>query len=129
MARLLDELSSSTDCLARLVLAEDGALRLSRVIVIERGEGGCILKPGEIATVRPERSPLTPSLPLLVTLDDLTTAGAEAYMPFLQWLLQHGDPNYLFGTGCAQADKWVRMWVSRHVVASCCSLLSYPQTA
>lgn len=93
MARLLDEVSSSTHCLARLVLAEDGAVRLSRVIVIERGEGGCILKPGEIATVRPERSPLTLSLSPLVTLDDLTRAGAEAYIPVLERLLQHREPR------------------------------------
>jgi len=91
-ARTSNEDSPYENCLARLQLIEAGVTRLSRIILIEQGEGQCTIEPNEAATLRPGLEPLTIQLMPMLTLQQIEEAEAEAYRPILTKLLKHEDP-------------------------------------
>jgi len=90
-ARALDAESDCRHCLARLRLFEDERCRLSRILLVEDGQGRCVLDPEETVTLRPKEGHLQIHLDPLVTLEQLAAAGAEAYLPILERLLGHDD--------------------------------------
>ena len=92
-ARALGEESSYRDCLARLRLFEEDTCRLSRFVLIERGQGRCALDPEEVRSLRPDQQHLVVKLEPLFTAEQLDDAGVEAYMPILTRLLKHDDPG------------------------------------
>ena len=92
-ARALGQDPPCKDCLARLHLMEGETPRLSRVIIVEQGEGQCVLEPEEVQAARPQLGDLTVRLEPLVTSAQLSAAGSEAYMPILERLLEHDDPQ------------------------------------
>ena len=80
------------DCLARLELMEGDRCRLSRVILVEKGQGECALGPDQTRAVRPDRTDMAVKLAPLVTLEQLGEAGGEAYVPILERYLRHDEP-------------------------------------
>lgn len=97
-ARILDEDSPYKECLARLGLFERDTCRWSRVILIDNGEGEYVLEPEDVRGLRLQRGHLALKLEPLVTLDQLASAGSEAYMPILSRLTKHEAPMIRRGT-------------------------------
>lgn len=91
--RSLGDDSPYKNCLARLELFEGDLCRCSRIILIDKGEGECVLEPEEARGVRPQHENLAMKLVPIVTLDQLASAGSEAYMPILGKLLRHEEPK------------------------------------
>jgi hypothetical protein len=91
--RSLAEDSSQKECLARLNFMEQGHCRLSMVVLIEDGQGRCIVQPDEVRKLRLEQESLSLRVELIDTIAKLAEAGAEAYVPILEKLLRHEDPN------------------------------------
>ena len=92
-ARALDEASPYKNCLARLELFERDNCRWSRIILIGKGEGQCVLEPEDVRGLRLQRGHLAMKLEPLVTLNQLASAGSEAYIPILSRLSKHEDPR------------------------------------
>jgi len=92
-ARPIGEDSPYEDCLARLKILEGEACRLSQIILIEQGEGQCLLEPEQVRLLQPESKGLTIRLEPFVTLEQLAAAGSEAYVPILERLLKHDAPQ------------------------------------
>jgi len=92
-ARSLGDDSPYKNCLARLELFEGVLCRCSRIILIDKGEGECVLEPEEARGVRPQQENLAMKLVPIVTLDQLASAGSDAYMPILGKLLRHEEPK------------------------------------
>lgn len=92
-ARSLGDDSPYKNCLARLELFEGDLCRSSRIILIDKGESECILEPEEARGVRPQQENLVMKLVPIVTLDQLASAGSDAYMPILGKLLRHEEPK------------------------------------
>lgn len=92
-ARSLGDDSPYKNCLARLELFEGDLCRCSRIILIDKGEGECVLEPEEARGVRPQQENLAMKLVPIVTLDQLASAGSDVYMPILGKLLRHKEPK------------------------------------
>jgi len=92
-ARSLGDDSPYKNCLARLELFEGDLCRCSRIILIDKGEGECVLEPEEARGVRPQQENLAMKLVPIITLDQLASAGSDAYMPILGNLLRHEEPK------------------------------------
>ena len=60
-------------------------------MLIDKGQGQCILEPDEALAIPLEDRPPTMRFTPLVTLADLETVGAEAYRPILARLLRDAD--------------------------------------
>ena len=91
--RSLAEGPSQKECLARLNFLEQGHCRLSMVVLIEDGQGRCIVKPDEVRKLKLDKESLSLRVELVDTIAKLAEAGAEAYIPILEKLLRHEDPN------------------------------------
>lgn len=80
-------------CPGKLEFLEGQICRYFRVVLIEKGQGQCLLEPDEAIAIplgdRPPEMRFTP----LVTLADLETVGAEAYRPILARLLREAEPS------------------------------------
>ena len=92
-AQSLKEGSPYKNCLARLELFEEDSCRWSRVVLIDKGQGQCVLEPKDARGLRPQQGNLTIKLTPIVTLKQLALAGDEAYMPILSKLVRHDEPK------------------------------------
>lgn len=92
IARPLEEDSPYKNCLARLQLFERESCRWSRVVLVDNGEGQCVIEPADTRELRLQQGRLAMKLEPLVTLDQLASAGSEAYMPILNRISKHTDP-------------------------------------
>ena len=92
-ARPLQKDSPYDNCLARLKVLEKDVCRWSQVILIDKGEGKCMLGPEQTHRLRPKQAHLTLRLEPIVTLEQLAAAGTQAYMPILKRLLKHKEPK------------------------------------
>jgi len=91
--RALGNGSPYADCLAQVKLLEAEACRFSRVILVEGGQGQCTIEPQQLAAARPEAAALTARVQPLLTVAQLAEAGVDAYLPVLEKLLGHTDPE------------------------------------
>jgi hypothetical protein len=89
----LAEDSSQKECLARVNFLEQDRCQLSMVVLIEDGRGRCIVQPDEVRKLRLDQESLSLRVELVDTIAKLAEAGAEAYVPILERLLRHEDPN------------------------------------
>lgn len=92
-ARSAQEDSPYENCLARLKLLEQDNCRWSQIILIEKGEGKCVLEPQVTRGLRPKEKHLALKLEPIVTSEQLAAAGSQAYRPILSKLLKHKDPK------------------------------------
>jgi len=83
--------SPYANCLARLKVLEKDVCQWTEVILIDKGEGKCVLEPEQTRRLRPKQAHLTLRLEPIVTLEQLAAAGTQAYMPILKRLLKHED--------------------------------------
>lgn len=97
-ARSLEEDSSCKECLARLELYEGESCLCSRVVLVEKGQAQCIFEPEEVRGLKPRQGHLILKLIPMVTLDQLASAGSEAYMPILSRLLKHKEAKIRWNT-------------------------------
>ena len=97
-ARPQEKGSPYENCLARLELCEDGNCVWSQVILVDKGEGQCVLEPDDTRRLRPQQKHLPIRLQPLVSLEQLASAGSSAFMPILRKLLKHKDPEIRYGT-------------------------------
>jgi len=91
--RSLAEDSSQKECLARVNFLEQDSCRLSMVVLIENGQGRCIVQPDEVRKLRLDQESLSLRVELIDTIAKLAESGSEAYIPILERLLRHEDPN------------------------------------
>jgi len=94
----LEKDSPYNDCLAKLAFYEGGVCKLSRVVLVDNGEGRCILDPPEVCTLRPDKEQLKLKLSPIKTLEEFANAGSEAYLPILKKLLRHNHSKIRRGT-------------------------------
>jgi hypothetical protein len=91
--RSLAEDSSQKECLARVNFLEQDRCRLSMVVLIEDGQGRCIVQSDEVRKLKLDKESLSLRVELVDTIAKLAEAGPEAYVPILERLLRHEDPN------------------------------------
>jgi hypothetical protein len=92
--RTLDEDPPCKNCLARLELLTGGAdLLLSRIVLVDEGQARLTLEPSDIHLLQLRQGDISIRLAPLVTRQQLTAAGIQAYLPILTRLLQHEDPT------------------------------------
>jgi hypothetical protein len=91
--RSLAEDSSQKECLARVNFLEQDRCRLSMVVLIEDGQGRCIVQPDEVRKLKLDQESLSLRVELVDTIAKLAESGADAYIPILERLLRHEDPN------------------------------------
>lgn len=91
--RSLAEDSSQKECLARVNFLEQDRCRLSMVVLIEDGQGRCIVQPDEVRKLKLDQESFALRVELVDTIAKLAESGAEAYVPILERLLRHEDPN------------------------------------
>jgi len=91
--RSLAEDPSQKECLARVEFLEQDHCRFSMVVLIEDGQGRCIVQPDEVRRLKLDQEGLSPRVELVDSIAKLAEAGAEAYVPILEKLLKHEDPN------------------------------------
>jgi len=92
-ARSLGEDSPYKDCLAKLEFLEQDICRSSRFILIDKGEGRCVIEPDDVRRLRLREGHLALRLEPLITIDQLASAGSDAYIPILSRLSIHKDPR------------------------------------
>ena len=91
--RAMGEDSTYDNCLGRLELGETEAFEHSRVVLIDKGQGQCILDQADISALRPPNERPGVRFVPIVTLAELTAVGEKAYEPMLVQLLHHEDPK------------------------------------
>lgn len=96
-ARPQQEDSPYENCLARLELYQEESCLWSQVILVDKGEGQYVLEPEDARRLRPQQQHLTIRLQPLVSLEQLASAGSDAFMPILSKLLKHKDPEIRYG--------------------------------
>ncbi len=85
--------STYENCLGRLELYETDTCKYSQAILIEKGQGQCIIEPDDVCVLRPQQGQLAVKFVPIVTLVDLASAGPEVYKPIFAKLLRHKDPR------------------------------------
>jgi len=83
--------------LAKLEIIEQERPRFSRVILIEAGQGQCILEPDQIKDLRQEGGDFSLRILPLITREQLDAAGPEVYTAILTKLLEHPDSKIRCG--------------------------------
>ncbi len=96
-ARSQDKTHAYQNCLARLELLEEGRSRFSRIILIEQGEGKCVLQPDQVKSLQLEKGRISLRLSPLITSKQIDEAGSEAYTPILNRLIEHQNPKIRCG--------------------------------
>jgi len=81
------------DCLGSLQFMAADRCLCTRVILIEKGEGRCILEPHQARAIQPEQADLVIRFVPAATLAELSSMGSEAYRPMLEELLRHNEPQ------------------------------------
>ena len=90
-ASVTDRDSPYANCLAELRLLEGGDCRFSQIILIQDGQGRCLIQQAAIQHARPSDQPVRVAVQPLLTANQLTAVGNAVFVPILERLLTQDD--------------------------------------
>jgi len=91
--RAVGEDSPYKNCLGRLELSMADTSQHSQVILVDKGEGQCVLDQADISVRRLQKGRPGVRFVPIVTLAELASEGSEAYRPIFVKLLVDKDPQ------------------------------------